>query len=78
VGFIKSYLRDLVRSSAQPAAVVGRATVPPPREDDQPTLGLPRAAVQLNDPRGYVGLRLDIKARNRNAGPCHRAPGVAL
>lgn len=75
MGFIKSYLRDLVGSSDRPAVVVGRATVPP-RSEDQPTIGLPHALV--NDTRGYTGRRLDIKARNRNVGPHYRAPGVAL
>ncbi|MFY1686412.1 hypothetical protein [Plantactinospora sp. WMMB782] len=73
MGFIKSYLRDLV-TNTRPAAAIGRAVVPP--QDDQPTVGLPRAA--LNESSGYVGRRRDIKARNRSAGPRYRSPEVAL
>lgn len=72
---IKSRLWDLFGANGQPRAI-GRATVPPP--DDQPTVGLPHALIQLNDARGYVGRRKDIKARNRNAGPQYRSPEVAL
>jgi hypothetical protein len=72
MGFIKSYLRDLVTDS-RPATARGQAAVP---VRDEPTIGLPCAP--LNESPGYVGLHRDIKARNRSTGPRYRSPEVAL
>ena len=60
---------------------VGRAAIPPPPDDTDPdTIRLPWARAQSNRPRGYQGMRRDIKARNRQAGPHRRGHGseVAL